>query len=516
MLHISTFSGVGGFDLAAEWMGWKNIASCEINDFGNKILEYYWPDAYHHRDIHTFTYEKLNDELTKRFGNWRTDDIILTGGFPCQPYSAAGKRKGKEDDRHLWPQMCRAIREIQPRWVVGENVSGLLNWNRGMVLDEIKADLEAAGFEVLPPLVLPACGVGAPHRRDRVWICARNKNCGRENSIDRFGGFPKGESGGLENLWEQLRSNKNKPENGVVTQVLNERTEGDGCGSYQSESIGQPEREFEISPALYQYSQQEEEGWGPFTEGEEQMEGDNLCEQPENLVGAIRQRGTSNGSIPESEGEIRIDDTEENGDAANTDSDGQQRGNSEHEINTGEGGQYAQRDIEQMGKPDATYTEGLRINREKELENNKGQSGKRGGCNIDNISEVPNKNRDGDATNTDSSGWGESAVQGELRAKELEQLRGNTWETRQTEDGEGQEGGRWQQGGIPNWDNFPTQPPICGINDGISYGLDGITFSKWRNESIKAYGNAVVPQIVYEIFKAITLMEHNGKNSKQI
>ena len=83
MLHISLFSGVGGFDLAAEWMGWKNIASCEINEFGNKVLEYYWPEAYHHRDIHTFTYETINSELSKRFGTrWRNEDIILTGGFP--------------------------------------------------------------------------------------------------------------------------------------------------------------------------------------------------------------------------------------------------------------------------------------------------------------------------------------------------------------------------------------------------------------------------------------------------
>ena len=83
MLHISLFSGVGGFDLAAEWMGWKNIASCEINDFGNKVLEYYWPEAYHHRDIHTFTYETINSELSKRFGTrWSNEDIILTGGFP--------------------------------------------------------------------------------------------------------------------------------------------------------------------------------------------------------------------------------------------------------------------------------------------------------------------------------------------------------------------------------------------------------------------------------------------------
>lgn len=83
MLHISLFSGIGGFEIAAEKMGWQNIASCEINDFGNKVLSYYWPDAYHHRDVHTLTYDKLNEELTKIYGTrWRADDIVLTGGFP--------------------------------------------------------------------------------------------------------------------------------------------------------------------------------------------------------------------------------------------------------------------------------------------------------------------------------------------------------------------------------------------------------------------------------------------------
>ena len=89
MLHISLFSGIGGFDLAAEWMGWQNIVSCELNPFGQKILKHYWPDAYHHDNVKTLTYQKINEELTKKHGeNWRTNDIILSGGFPCQPYSS--------------------------------------------------------------------------------------------------------------------------------------------------------------------------------------------------------------------------------------------------------------------------------------------------------------------------------------------------------------------------------------------------------------------------------------------
>lgn len=135
--HGSLFSGIGGFDLASEWMGWKNEFHCEWNDFGKRILKYYLPNA------------KSYDDITKTdFSIWRGKIDILTGGFPCQPYSVAGKRKGSEDDRHLWPEMLRAIREIQPSWVVGENVAGLISWNGGMVFEEVQTNLENEGYEV--------------------------------------------------------------------------------------------------------------------------------------------------------------------------------------------------------------------------------------------------------------------------------------------------------------------------------------------------------------------------------
>lgn len=160
MNHASLFSGLGGFDLAATWCGWHNLFSCEIDPFCRKILAHYWPDATHYTDI-----------CTTDFRPWHGRIDVLTGGFPCQPFSTAGKRKGTEDDRYLWPQMLRAIREVAPRYVVGENVPGLLSQQDGMVFRGVCADLEAEGYQVAV-LNIPAAGIGAPHQRERLWFVA--------------------------------------------------------------------------------------------------------------------------------------------------------------------------------------------------------------------------------------------------------------------------------------------------------------------------------------------------------
>lgn len=158
--HGSLFSGIGGFDLAAEWMGWENVFHCEIDTFCQLLLNFHFPKSLRYGDI------KQTD-----FSCHRGQIDILTGGFPCQPFSVAGKRKGKEDDRHLWPFMLKAIKQIRPRWVVGENVRGIVSWNEGLVFEEVQADLETEGYFV-QPFVLPAAGIGAPHRRERVWFIA--------------------------------------------------------------------------------------------------------------------------------------------------------------------------------------------------------------------------------------------------------------------------------------------------------------------------------------------------------
>jgi DNA (cytosine-5)-methyltransferase 1 len=317
------FSGIGGFDLAAEWMGWQNKFHCEWNEFGQKILKHYWPGA-----------ELFTDITKSDFKKYANTIDVLTGGFPCQPYSAAGKRLGKEDERHLWPEMLRAIREVAPRYVVGENVRGLTNWNGGMVFDEVCADLENLGYQVAPYLI-PACGVNAPHRRERVWFIAY-------------------------------------------------------C---------------DITPTEYKISAR-----GNMLTGQS-------CD----------------------------------GNATDTNSIRQHECKCEHEEHAGERWINALDDINaNVDGGNATDT------------NSNGQQGR--AC----------------ASCNDTQRWEEQNRCAEEHAFN---------------------GGRTLH--AKNWQNFPTQPPICGGNDGIPSQLDGITFPKWRNESIKAYGNAVVPQVVYQIFKAI-------------
>ena len=341
MKHGSLFSGIGGFDLAAEWMGWENVFHCEWNELGQKVLKHYWPKAISYEDI-------TKTDFTIHRGNID----ILTGGFPCQPYSSAGKRLGKEDERHLWPEMLRAIREIKPRWVVGENVYGLVNWSGGLVFHEVQADLEAEGYEVQPYL-LPAVSVNAPHRRDRIWFVAHAISASERANELR----------GL------------RPENGEIDR--------------------------ERSQAFYDA--------------------------------------------------IRPDGFDEN--AADTDF------------------------VSNKHKPNSRGNE--------EIIESRRQEDKRIFTGVIN----GRYSKDNDAADTNDKMLESRDAQGETGGRADKKVRTEPFNK------------------PGDWSTFPTVSPVCTGNDGFSNRLDGITFPKWRNESIKAGGNAVVPQVVYQIFKTIEAYE---------
>lgn len=348
MTHGSLFSGIGGFDLAAQWMGWDNKFHCEWEQFPRRILEYHFPNSTSYGNI------KETD-----FTIWRGKIDILSGGFPCQPYSNAGKRLGKQDERHLWPEMLRAIREIKPRWVVGENVRGLLNWNGGVVLDEIYADLENEGYEVWT-FVLPAAGVNAPHRRDRAWIVAYS--------------------------------------NGRV----------------------------------------EERNRGANDETQRKIWGHEKVNVPRELP------SLENVANPSGIGHLLI---------------GQSKTSKDKRGTLGQGVEHNWNGV--WGEDDRRSTATTNANSER---------------------------LEGQATQRVHSG---QRGQSEIQDGERSWCGSETYEYR--------------------WETFPTKSPVCGEHDGIPRKLDSITFPRWRKESIKAYGNAIVPQVAHQIFKAIERYEQGQR-----
>jgi DNA (cytosine-5)-methyltransferase 1 len=251
MRHLDLFSGIGGFSLAARWMGWETVAQVEWDKWCQKVLAKNFPDSLRFGDIVEFN-KMLQDgrittdtegagllrekelennsenngtgrgcnssdlhKISKQDGeiitdtssrkSWqsktrnRREDIsgrseetygklsigridIITGGFPCQPFSHAGKRKGVADERYLWPEMLRTIRILKPSFVVGENVAGLVSMDGGKTLDSILADLENEGYQV-ESFIIPACAIGAWHRRDRIWIIAHKSGEGLEGQF---------------------------------------------------------------------------------------------------------------------------------------------------------------------------------------------------------------------------------------------------------------------------------------------------------------------------------------------
>lgn len=171
MRHASLFSGIGGFDLAAKWMNWTNVFQVEIDPFCRRVLAHHFPDTERYTDIKGFDGTRYHNQID-----------IITGGFPCQPFSTASEaRKGTADDRFLWPEMLRVIREIRPRFVLGENVEGFIP----LGLDTVRGDMEKEGYKV-EPHVISAASVGASHRRNRCWIlCSLEELPAADNAGER-------------------------------------------------------------------------------------------------------------------------------------------------------------------------------------------------------------------------------------------------------------------------------------------------------------------------------------------
>jgi len=225
--HLDLFSGIGGFALAARWAGFETVAFCEKNDYCRDVLRKHWDNVPMYEDIRRVTGDRL-----KRNG---IEADIITGGFPCQPFSVAGKRGGKGDDRYLWPEMLRIIQEMEPAWVIGENVRGIVN----MELDQVLADLEDNGYST-ESFVIPACAVNAPHRRDRVWIVANSRRSLRQRA--EFGTANENETvGGVAN--KSKRSNSPSASDVADTNGEPARVEEHRSRRQKREFTGTPQSE---------------------------------------------------------------------------------------------------------------------------------------------------------------------------------------------------------------------------------------------------------------------------------
>ena len=378
LTHGSLFSGIGGFDLAAEWIGMTNLFNCDSDPFCRQVLKHHFPNATQYEDIRTTD-----------FSVWRGRVDVLSGGFPCQPFSLAGKRKGTADDRYLWPEMLRAIREIAPRWVVGENVLGIVNWSQGLVFEQVCADLEAQGYEV-QPYILPACGVGAPHQRYRTWFVAHAPE----------------DSGGNRRL-------RRPPEQeGAALRKFGVAGAGDCFGIHLSSRAA--------------------------------------ADRADARIEDLREREVVSCAVESAA------------------------------------------DADDNGQPAAEIGQGL-------------------GARDDRIASGQDKTGQLARHPAPSTEYAPDAESERLPQRDAEPRRDNSYAATQ------------RHGGIPSWENFPTQPPVRGGDDGLSDLLDpdavfaGLSEKqrqrrncevRWRTESIKCYGNAIVPQVAYRILRTIYLYEY--------
>ena len=421
MTHASVFSGIGGPEVAATMLGWENLFHCEINPFGRKVLDYWYPNSKSYEDI-----------TRTDFTEWRGRVDVLTGGFPCQPFSYAGRRRGAEDDRYLWPSMYRAIDEIQPTWVVAENVAGILTMvEQGEVskvagtatlfdafddlrgryelretftLQRICTDLESHGYAVQPVLV-PACAVGAPHRRDRVFIVARRVTA--DNDVSRLEGF------GRSIRQTNGTQGETRQRDGIIGNGKS-RTSSDSKHLRLQHDAGRGEQaaDFETQSGR----------------GEDVLSESIQCAETV------------------SEGRTSADTTEQSG--------------------------------ERLRPRQSEVSESEQVE-------SGGGSGEDGG-----------QQTFADYLRERLQGWNDCDTEGQ----------------REPADGYVRLMHRCDGvAGLGRWEGFPSVSPVHRGNDGLPFDVDRLTlsFGKWRTEALKAYGNAIVPQVMYEIFRAIEIVEQH-------
>jgi DNA (cytosine-5)-methyltransferase 1 len=225
---LDLFSGIGGFSLGLERTGgFETVAFCEIEEFPRKVLNKHWPDVPIYNDVRELTKEQLDrDEISV--------DVIC-GGYPCQPFSTAGGRRGEADDRHLWPEYLRLIREMRPRWIIAENVAGHVS----MGLDSVLSDLEGEGYR-WEALIIPACAVDAKHRRDRLWVMAYPESNGGGGNGGEFQG--QNESQAPKRQERRLRQPINAGEGAPANAAILQRNGGDNIkrSCDQPEAIPEP------------------------------------------------------------------------------------------------------------------------------------------------------------------------------------------------------------------------------------------------------------------------------------
>lgn len=444
LVHGSLFSGFDAPSIASFRMGWENAFHCEVNDFCNIILKYWFPNSEYYDDIARTDFKK-----------WRGKIDVLTGGFPCQPFSVAGQRKGTDDNRYLWPQMLRAIQEIQPTWVIGENVAGILTMvqpgeeievangrsifeedNRKRVLlrqeyvvETICQDLEREGYSI-QPMLIPACAVGAPHRRDRVWFVAHRTNAGTED---------------VRREWKNT--------------ILSDGTAPNAGGK---RCCGRCDNREERCIYNNRERNSEENKW------KRDKWQHRACED-----GTVTSDSQCQGS-----GQVHEEIQSEKSDGDSTDCNG-------HEW-------------------DAAYSDSEKLQK-------RFKTGRR-----------TDKKKDGTGMDDGIERFGSLQYAPDSDNKRLQDFnvsQGDDAEEREIEERCSKQYSCDDRGTLPTkeWENFPTQPPVCSRDDGLPFDVDSLTipFTIWRQESIKGYGNTIVPQVILELYKVIEEIEQLALKSNE-